>query len=96
MLTIVIGFIIAIILMAVENILCTRFKNPLWGGIIPMFILIGTVCIFTAEIVPFELNYVFPFIILNTIFFGDWSTGREKYDKIRQAEFEKMKAEDIL
>ena len=68
MLTIVIGFIIAIILMAVEYILCTRFKNPLWGGIIPMLILIGTVCIFTAEIVPFELHYVFPFIILNTIF----------------------------
>lgn len=38
MLTIVIGFIIAIILMAVEYILCTRFKNPLWGGIIPMIV----------------------------------------------------------
>ena len=38
---------------------------------------------------------VFPFVIANTIFFGDWGTGREKYKKLQQAEMDKMKARDI-
>lgn len=90
-----VGFIVAAILMLIEYLLCTRLKSPLWGGIIPLFILAGTIYIFVSGLVPFELKNVFPFIIANTLFFGDWGTGREKYKKLRQAEMDKMKAIDI-
>ena len=96
MMDLIIGFIIATVLLVVEYLLCTKLKSPFWGGIIPMLILIGTIYIFASGRVPLTLRNVFPFIIANTIFWGDWGTGREKYKKIQQAEIEKMKAKDIL
>ncbi|MDO4275275.1 MAG: hypothetical protein Q4D16_16515 [Eubacteriales bacterium] len=90
-----IGFVIAAILMLIEYLLCTRLKSPLWGGIIPLLILAGTIYVFASGKIPFELKNVFPFIIANTLFFGDWGTGRDKYKKLRQAELDKMKANDL-
>lgn len=95
MFDLIIGFAVAGVLFVIEYMLCTKLKNPLWGGIIPMLILIGTIYIFASGRVPFTLQNVFPFVIANTIFLGDWGTGREKYNKLRQAEMDKMKAKDI-
>lgn len=95
MFDLMIGFMIAAVLMIAEYLLCTKMKNPLWGGIIPLIILIGSIWIFTSGRVPLETKYLFPFVILNTVFWGDWGTGRDKYKKIKQAELEKMKAKDI-
>lgn len=95
MFELIVGFVVAIVLFVAEYLLCTRLKSPLWGGIIPVSILVGTIWIFTAGIVPLETGYVFPFVILNTLFFGDWGTGRDKYKKIQQAEMERMKAKDL-
>lgn len=39
----VFGFVIALVLMATEYLLCTKLKSPLWGGIIPCLILAGTI-----------------------------------------------------
>lgn len=89
------GFAIALILMVAEYLLCTKMKNPLWGGIIPCLILVGTIWIFASGTVPLEMQYVFPFIILNTLFFGDWGTGRDKYKKLQQKEMERMRAKDM-
>lgn len=89
------GFVVAGTLMVLEYIFCTRLKNPLWGGIIPMLILIGTILIFTSGKFPFTAKNLFPFVVVNTLFFGDWGTGREQYKKLRQAEMSKMKAKDI-
>lgn len=55
----------------------------------------GTIWIFASGKVPLTIRNVFPFVIANTIFFGDWGTGREKYKKLQQAEMDKMKARDI-
>ncbi len=96
MIDLIIGFAIAAILFIAEYILCTKLKNPLWGGIIPMFILIATTIIFASGRIPLTTRNLFPFVILNTSFFGNWGTGRDKYKKIRQAEMDKMKAKDIL
>lgn len=63
-----IGFAIAGILMVLEYLICTKLENPLWGGIIPLLILIGTIWIFASGRVPFELKTVFPFIICNSVF----------------------------
>ena len=89
------GFAIALILMVAEYLLCTKMKNPLWGGIIPCLIFVGTIWIFASGTVPLEMQYVFPFIILNTLFFGDWGTGRDKYKKLQQKEMERMRAKDM-
>ena len=95
MIELVVGFVIAAVLLIAEYILCTKFKSPLWGGIIPVLILAGTIWIFAKGIVPLETKYLFPFVILNTLFWGDWGTGRDKYKKTLQAEMERMKAKDI-
>ena len=95
MFDLMIGFVIAIVLFIVEYLLCTRMKSPLWGGIIPVFILAGTIFAFASGKVPLEIRYLFPFVVLNTLFFGDWGTGREKCKKLRQDEMERMKAKDI-
>lgn len=95
MIELVIGFAIAAILLITEYLLCTKLKSPLWGGISPLLILIGSIWIFASGRVPLETRYSFPFVVLNTLFFGDWGTGRDKYKKIKQAEIERMKAQDM-
>ena len=95
MIQLVVSFVIAGILLIAEYYLCTKLKNPLWGGIIPLLILVGTVVIFASGQVPLDRSNLFPFIILNTLFFGDWATGREKRKALQQAELDKMRARDM-
>lgn len=91
----IIGFAVAAVLLIIEYLLCTKLKNPLWGGIIPLLILLGTICIFASGRVPLTSRNVFPFVIANTVLWGAWETGREKYKKLQLAEMVKMKAKDI-
>ena len=39
MLMLVVGFVIAAVLLTAEYLLCTKLENPLWGGMIPLFLL---------------------------------------------------------
>lgn len=94
-LELLVGFAVALALMAAEYLLCTKLKSPLWGGILPCLILAGSIWVFASGAVPLELRTVFPFVILNALFFGDWGTGRDKYNKLRQEEMERMKAKDL-
>ena len=55
MIDLIIGFVIAGVLFVVEYFLCVKLKNPLWGGIIPMLILIGTIWIFASGKVPLTI-----------------------------------------
>lgn len=89
------GFVVAAILLVAEYLLCTRFKNPLLGGIIPVLILVGSVCILASGKVPLELKTLFPLFVANAIYFGEWAAGREKYQKRQQSEIDKMRAKDI-
>ena len=95
MIELVVGFIIAAVLLIAEYLLCTKLKSPLWGGIIPVLILAGTIWVFASGRIPLETRYLFPFVVLNALFWGDWGTGRDKYKKIKQAEMDRMKAKDI-
>jgi len=95
MFNLAVGFAIAGVLFIIEYLLCTKLKNPLWGGIIPVLILTGTIYIFASGRVPLTLRNVFPFVVANTIFWGDWGTGRETYKKLQQIEMDRMKAKDI-
>ena len=96
MIQLVASFVIAGILLVAEYYLCTKLKNPLCGGIIPLLILVGTVVIFASGQVPLDSSNLFPFVILNTLFFGDWATGREKRKALQQAELDKMRARDMV
>lgn len=93
--TLVIGFVVAGVLMIAEYLLCTKLKNPLWGGIIPLLILAGSIFVFASGRIPITRNNLFPFVIVNTIFLLNWGTGRDKYKKSQQSEMDKMKAKDI-
>ncbi|MDE7001030.1 MAG: hypothetical protein K2P73_12200, partial [Lachnospiraceae bacterium] len=42
-----------------------------------------------------ERNYLFPFVVVNTLFWGDWATGRDQYKKLKKAEMDRMKAKDM-
>ncbi|HGS9149066.1 TPA: hypothetical protein ACMU4Q_000187 [Clostridioides difficile] len=61
MFELVIGFAVAAVLMIVEYLLCTKMKNPLWGGIIPFLILGGTILIFACGKIPLEKTYILGF-----------------------------------
>lgn len=91
----IIGFAIALILIIAEYFICTKFKNPLPGGIIPFIILIGSITVFLVVKIPIRANNIFPFIVLNCIIFGEWIDGRSKYNKIQKEELDKMKAYDL-
>lgn len=92
---IILGFGIAAVLLAAEYLLCTKCRSPLWGGILPLLILLGTVCLFASARIPLTERNIYPFIVLNVIMLSDWDIGRKKYKKLRQAELDKMKAKDI-
>lgn len=89
------GFVIATILMVIEYLLCVKLKNPLWGGILPLILIVGTVYVFMGGIMKPNLDSLYPFVILNTLMLSDWISGREKYKKNRKAELDKMMAHDI-
>ena len=95
MIELIIGCIIAGVLMVVEYLLCTKLKSPLWGGIIPLLLLIGSIYVFASGKLPLETKNIFPFVVINTLFLGDWGTGRDKYKIMQQKEINKMKARDI-
>lgn len=95
MITLIIGFAVAGVLMIAEYLLCIKMKNPLWGGIIPIIILIGTIYVLASGRIPLTTQNILPFVVVNTIFLLDWGTGRDKYKKIQQSEINKMKAKDI-
>lgn len=95
MIELAIGTAIAFALMAAEHLLCTKLKSPFWGGIIPLLLLVGTIWLFAGGILPLEQRYLFPFFILNSIFLGEWSAGRAKYQNQQQKEMQRMKARDL-
>ena len=68
MIELVVGFAIAAVLLIAEYLLCTKLKSPLWGGIIPVLILVGTIWVFASGRIPLETRYLFPFVVLNTLF----------------------------
>lgn len=92
---IILGFGVAAMLLAAEYLLCTKCRSPLWGGILPLGILLGTVFLFVSGKIPLTERNLYPFVVLIAIMLGDWDAGRKKYKKLRQAELDKMKAKDI-
>lgn len=90
-----ISCIITVILCTTEYLLCTKFKNPFLGGIIPLLTLAFTIYVLSTGMIPFNLTSFIIFSILNLFMMEDWITGREKYKKRQKTELDKMKAHDI-
>ncbi len=95
MIDLIVAFVIAGVLLIAEYLLCTKLKNPLWGGIIPILILVGTIYVFASGRIPLTTKTIFPFVVVNTIYWLDWAGGREKRKKLQQVEMDRMKAKDI-
>jgi len=86
---------IAVILWIAEDLLCTKLKSPLWGGIIPLLTLAFTIYILATGKIAFNLTSFIVFLTLNLFITEGWSSGREKYKKRQKAELDKMKLHDI-
>lgn len=86
---------ITVVLWIVEELLCTKLKNPLWGGIIPLITLVFTIYILATGIISFNLTSFIVFLVLNLFITEGWTDGREKYKKKQKAELDKIKAFDI-
>ncbi|MHA6528909.1 hypothetical protein [Paenibacillus sp. BAC0078] len=95
MIELIIGLTIAALLMSVEYLLSVKLENPLWGGIVPLILIIGTAYVFMSGLLQPEIKTLLPFLLLISLILGDWGAGREKQIKNRKAELEKMKAKDI-
>ena len=91
----ILKFIVTIILLAVQDILSTELKNPLWGGLIWAVVFAFTLWCFVSGYTPLELKFIFGFSIMNLLFVFNWVSGREKYKKKYEDELTRMKAMDI-
>lgn len=74
---------------------CSKLKNPLWGGIMPLLILLVSVYILATGLIAFDLTSFIVFFTLNLFIIEGWIEGRAKYNKRQKQELDKMKAKDI-
>ena len=58
------GFVIALVLIVAEYFLTVKMRSPLWGGILPLAVLLLTVCAFTVWELPLDMQTIMPFGIL--------------------------------
>ena len=76
------GFAIALVLMVAEYLLCTKLKNPLWGGIISLAWLVLLAAAFSHGMVNWPQDW--KIIVSPTlIFFFMWAEGHEAARKKR-------------
>lgn len=78
------GFVIALVLIVAEYFLTVKMRSPLWGGILPLAVLLLTVCAFTVWELPLDMQTIMPFGILNIPLFGEWSSGRQAWMELHQ------------
>lgn len=84
-LELLIGFFILVCLMVTETLLSAKMENPLWGAIIPLLVMAVSIAVFATGMLPLEIHYGFPFIMVNVIFLGNWTTVRDQRKKILRA-----------
>ena len=78
------GFVIALVLIVAEYFLTVKMRSPLWGGILPLAVLLLTVCAFPVWELPLDMQTIMPFGILNILLFGEWSSGRQAWMELHQ------------
>ncbi len=93
-LRIIISTIIVIALWIAESY-CSKLKNPLWGGIMPLLVLATSVYILATGLINFDRTSFIVFFVVNFFITEGWIEGRVKYNKRQKAELDKMKARDI-
>lgn len=87
----IISLIITAVLIGLEHFLSAKMRSPLWGGIIPLILVIATAYIFKSGLIELSFSTLIPFIFLISFMIGDWVSGREKYKKNQKSEI-KMNA----
>lgn len=90
----IISTIIVVVLWVVESY-CSKLKNPLWGGIIPLLVMASSIYILAKGLIEFNLTSFIVFFVINFFIIEGWIEGRVKYKKRQKAELDKMKAKDI-
>lgn len=92
--TIIIAFVIAGALLGIEYFLGKQ-KNFLLGGIIPLISVIFAICVFKFTKLALTFRNLSPYIMLTTMLLAEWEYGHKSYKKEKEAELDKMKAQDI-
>lgn len=78
------GFGVALVLIVLEYFLTVKVRSPLWGGILPLGMLVLTVCAFTLWQLPMTMQTILPFAIVDMLLFGEWSSGRQAWQELHQ------------
>ncbi len=94
LITIIIGFVIAAVMLIAEQLL-SKQKNWLLGGIIPLLSVIFTFVVFYFLKLTPSLRNIFPFFILISIQLCEWEEGRKKYKQQKEIELKKMRSKDL-
>ena len=84
MVLIAVWFIVALVLVVIEYFLSTKLRSPLWGGILPLAVLAYTVYVFTAQGLETSMQNLMPYLLVNVLLFGEWSSGREAWRQLQR------------
>ena len=83
---ILIAFVAATVLLALEDALARQCRNLLWGGILPLAALLGSVGLFAAGTLTLQAQSVLLCAALNGVLWGLWVAGRRKCSRDAEAE----------
>lgn len=89
------AIIIVLALLLATYLLSSKLSKPIWGGVLPILVLIGSIYIFACGRLNLSWKHIFPFIALNVAYLSTWESGRASYKKKMHQELDKMKLKDI-
>ena len=76
---ILIAFVAATVLLALEDALARQCRNLLWSGILPLAALLSSVGLLAAGALPLQAPYVLLCAVLNGALWSLWIAGRRKH-----------------
>ena len=83
---ILIAFVAATGLLALEDALARQCRNLLWSGILPLAALLSSVGLLAAGALPLQAPYVLLCAVLNGALWSLWIAGRRKHSRAVAAE----------
>lgn len=70
-----IAFLLAAVLLAVQEVLAHKCRAALWGGVLPALALLGTAAVFALGLLPLLPQFVLPAAAVNTVLVWSWACG---------------------
>ena len=81
-----IAFVAAAVLLALEDALARQCRNLLWSGILPLAALLSSVGLLAVGALPLQAPSVLLCVVLNGALWSLWIAGRRKHSRAVAAE----------